>query len=464
MPKKAVVIYLLLALIGAAAFIYFTFPRTKDEIPTSNNQRPFPSAPGPNDLPGPSGVPVPETAPAPAAPKPPMGGPKLRVMAWASPAEAQALSAEADAYAASSGQPVALTVSGDRAGYERDLRQALASDTPPDVCLVEARDFSGVDPRQDLAAVPAVAGVSARSLAALTVDGKARAVPDEFSVEMLFYNPHYFDEAGIAYPGPHWTWDILEAMTRALGSLKLKDDAGEPVYPLELPANFDFWNILCMQAGHPALDLDTWHLADSGSKDSQMRGLDLIHEFFHELTVTAPLAEGGAAGTYFARQRAALLIAPSEMAATLPDFPHGMTFVPEDMTRASLARVDGWAVTARSAQPQAALALARFLGGSPVHAGWSSVLAPADMTGDAGLCYTALEHSLIPRLEPRTLGLAEFLDRQIGQFARDPNDSTSAENLYARIQSEYADGYAPEKESPQLDVIPKAEGPEVRGL
>ena len=67
MPKKAVAIFFLLAFLGAAIFVYLTFPRTKEEIPISNNQRPFPSAPMPSPN-APNGVPVPETVPHPNAP------------------------------------------------------------------------------------------------------------------------------------------------------------------------------------------------------------------------------------------------------------------------------------------------------------------------------------------------------------------------------------------------------------
>jgi ABC-type glycerol-3-phosphate transport system substrate-binding protein len=459
-PKKAVVTFLVLALIGAAAFVYFTFPRTRDEIPTSNNQRPFPSSPGPN------GVPVPETVPHPTPPAKP-GGPTLQVRAWATPEEGQILEAEASAFQAKTGEGVALTLSSDMASYRRDLRAALASDAPPDVCLIEARDFSGLEPEQDLARVAVPAGVSPRSVSAFMVGGNLRAAPDEFSVEMLFYNPHFFDEAGIAYPGRHWTWDIVEGITRAMASLKLKNEAGEPVYPLELPADFDFWNILCSQDGHPALDRGTWHLADEDGKDCQMRGLDLIHEFFHELAVTAPAPkQGEAAGRFFAQQRAALLIAPSERAASLPNFPYEMTVLPEDLTRASLARVNGWAVTARSTQLDSARALAQFLARQPVHAGWSSVRTPADEESREGLCYEALEQSVIPRLEPKSARLAELLDEQINGFARS-DEATSSGDLYGRIQAEYLAGYATAAErsaAPKpMEVAPRRDV-QLRGL
>ena len=454
MPKKAVAIFLLLGLVGAALYIYFTFPRSADQIPKSNNQRPYPSAPGPN------GVPLPESVPHPNTPKLPPGA-SLRVMAWASAAETPALQAEADAFAAQTGNIPSLQIDGDEASYRRDLREAFASDIPPDVCLIAARDFSGIDPGE-LAPVPRPTGISPRSIAAFTAGDAVHAVPDEFSVDMLFYNARYFDQAGIAYPDRHWTWDIMEAITRALTSLNLRDEQGRAIYALELPADFDFWNILCTQAGHPALERNQWHLADSESRDSHLRGLDLIYEFFHELNVAAPPDRAGSApGEYFSQQRAAILIAPSELAAMLPDFRHGMTLLPSDLQRASLARVNGWAVSVRSSQIQSAQILAAYLARQPVHQGWTSVNLPADDAAPENLCHEALEQSLLPRLEPKTERLAALLDEQIGSFASG-DGANKPENLYAQIQLEYQAGYAPPvRAALPLHAAPKAD---VRGL
>ncbi len=467
MPKKAVATFFLLAFLGAAIFVYFTFPRTKEEIPTSNNQRPFPEVPAPSPN-GPNGVPVPETVPHPNPPKVPPG-PTLRVMAWASGAEAKALEAEADAFGTATGRHASLTIDGDAATYRRDLRQAVASDSPPDVCLITARDFSGLDPARDLADATPATGSAPRSIAAFTVGGEIKAAPDEFSVDVLFYNPAHFDQAGIGYPDRHWNWDILEADARALESLKLKDDAGRAIYPLELPADFDFWNILCTQAGHPALDLDVWHLGDVDTKESQMRALDFIHEIFQGLTVTAPLPKAGEPPGYlFAQQRASLLIAPSDLTASLPAFPYAFTLLPRDMERASLAEVNGWAVTARSTQADAARALAWYLAYQPVHAGWSPVQKPTEADSPAALCYEALGNALVPRIEPKTARMAQFLDQQIGLLARNSQQTTDA--LFARIQNEYqSDTSAPpvegdlpqavgQKPSPKVEAVPQLRG------
>ena len=143
---------------------------------------------------------------------------------------------------------------------------------------------------------------------------------------------------------------MLEADARALTALHLKDSAGQPTYALEMPADFDFWNILCAEAGRPALDLDAWHLADADAKESQMRGLELIHNIFQGLAITPPSGKGaGPPGLLFAQQRTSLLIAPSDLTASLPaSFHYGMTVLPRDITPATVANVNGWAIPAKS--------------------------------------------------------------------------------------------------------------------
>jgi ABC-type glycerol-3-phosphate transport system substrate-binding protein len=445
MPRKAVAIYFILALIGAALFIFFTFPRTASEIPTSNNQRPFPSGPGPGN------VPVPETQPHPSTPGTPHG-PSLRVMAWASPAEAQALGARLDNYAAQTGQVASLTLVNDEATYLHDLPEALASDTPPDVCLVDARDFSGADPVRDFAAVTPDRAAAARSIAAFTVSGTVKALPDEFSVDLLYYSPADFDRAGIAAPGPHWNWDVLEAISRAIASLKLTNAQGAPIYALELPADFDFWNMLCTQAGQPALDVGTWHLGDADSKDAELRSLDFIHTFFQGLSVTAPPPrEGLAPGRYFSAQQAAMLIGPSDLTASLPNFGYRVTNVPRDMCSASLAHVNGWAVAANSNQADAAQKLAAFLSTQPVHAGWSAVRAGDAVDGFTAICQSALSESVIPRISAKDEPMAQFLNAQIAQLARQPDGDSG--QYYTRIQAQYQSGLAPQ---PVEGSMPKA--------
>ncbi len=428
MPKKAVAIFFLLAFLGAAIFVFFTFPRTKEEIPQSNNQRPYPSAPGPN------GVPVPEPAPHPTAPHVPPG-PTLRVMAWAAGGDTARLTSDTDAFAAGTGRAVSLTLDSDPASYRRDLQAAFASGNPPDVCLVSARDFCGLDPNEDLAETQPRDGTPPRAVEALSSNGTLRAVPAEFSVEVLFYNPAIFDHAGIAYPGRHWTWDVLEADARALATRNLKDDAGHPVVPVELPADFDFWNVLSAEAGAPVLDGAAWHLNDVNASPFQLRGLSLIHELFQAYSITPPLSKNAPPlGQLFARQRAALLVAPSSFAATLPpDFRYGLTYLPRDVSPATVAQVNGWAVPVRSTQASAALSLADYLAYRPVHAGWTSIEPPGDEDSTAAVCHQSLTRALTPRIGSTTARFADMLDGEISVLAHTYQQTPDA--TFTKIQS-----------------------------
>jgi ABC-type glycerol-3-phosphate transport system substrate-binding protein len=449
MPRKAVAIYLLLALLGAAIFVYFTFPRTKDQIPVSNNQRPF-SEPSP----GPGNVPVPEAPPHPSTPSAPHG-PTLRVMAWASPSEAQALDNQLDAYGAPDGWSASLTLASDEATYRRDLAAAIAAGSPPDVCLVDARDFSGLDPARDLASVPANGAANSRSIGAFTVDGLVKAEPAEFTVDLLFYNPGVFNRAGLAPPGPHWNWDVLEAISRALASLNLKNSQGAPVYALELPADFDFWNLLCTQAGHPALDAGTWHLADAAGRHAEVRSLDFIHQTFQDFNVTAPLArEGSGPGRYFGQQQAAMMIGPSALVSQLPNFGYQLTELPRDMAAGSLARVRGWAVSAQSAHVEAATRLAEFLAQHPMHAGWTGVQPGAATDGFSRICQAVLAGAVIPRIGARDAAMARFLNDEIDRLARQSGADTS--QLYARIQAEYQADFPEDTPKPSDKIKPHA--------
>jgi len=441
-PKKAVAVFFLLAFIGAGLFIYFTFPRTKDEIPKGNMQPSILPGPGPNpNTPNvPHGVPVPENSPAPNAPKVPPG-PTLHVMAWASAAEARKLSEETDAFAAATGRAVALTLEPDVASYRRDLQQAFVTGSPPDLCLVSSRDFSGLDPAEDLADLSdrsTNAGTPPRAMAAFTVNGRLKAVPEEFAVEVLFYNPELFDQAGIAYPGSHWNWDMLEADTRALASLKLTDAAGKPAYAIELPANFDLWNILCAEAGAPALDLDAWRLTDAKKQTAQMHALQVLRELFQQYAITPPPGKNPVPlGQYFTQKRAALLIASSDVAASFPSTLHyGISVLPRDLTLATLANVNGWAVPAKSTQAEAAQELAQYLTQRQVHAGWTPVPLPEEAAEDSpvSVCHAAMAQALVPRLDASTSHMAQFLDQQLNQLAHNP--AQTPEVLYAKIQAE----------------------------
>ncbi len=121
-----------------------------------------------------------------------------------------------------------ITVNVETAAFS-DYFTLLQADTvggaPPDVFELNYENFVPYAANGALAdlssSISADAPYYPRALEAFQQDGKQYALPESFSTVLLFYNKDLFDQAGIAYPTPDWTWD--DAMTaakaiRALGS------------------------------------------------------------------------------------------------------------------------------------------------------------------------------------------------------------------------------------------------------
>jgi hypothetical protein len=113
-----------------------------------------------------------------------------------------------------------------------------------------------------------------------------------------------------------------------------------------------------------------------------------------------------------------------------------MTVLPRDLTPSTLASVNGWAVTAKSTQADAALALGQYLSDRAVHSGWTSIQPPpadADEDTPAVVCHQALSRAVVPRVDSNTVRTAVFLDQQLNALAHNPAQTPEA--LYAKIQA-----------------------------
>jgi hypothetical protein len=113
--------------------------------------------------------------------------------------------------------------------------------------------------------------------------------------------------------------------------------------------------------------------------------------------------------------------------------------------------VNGWAVTAQSTQADAARQLAAFLSTQPIHAGWSTVQTNETSDGFTAICQSALSESVIPRLSAKDEPMAQFLNAQIAQLARQPDGDSG--RYYAHIQAEFQNGRAPQSVD---GTLPKA--------
>lgn len=120
--------------------------------------------------------------------------------------------------------------------YFTMLQADFAGGDPPDVFELNYENFvafAANDVLLDLTDYVAEdAPYYPQALQAFQYQGKQYALPETFSTVVLFYNKDLFDQAGIAYPTPEWTWvDALEA-AKAIRTL------GPDVWGIYCPVQF----------------------------------------------------------------------------------------------------------------------------------------------------------------------------------------------------------------------------------
>ncbi|TCT33070.1 ABC transporter substrate-binding protein [Martelella mediterranea] len=126
--------------------------------------------------------------------------------------------------------------------YADKLVTQIAGGNPPDIINIAiegvrlAVDKGLLMPLDDLIA----ANPQARALLdtiplqlrdALSVDGKLYEVPNGWQTMVIHYNKKVFDEAGVAYPKPGWTWDDFLDTAKAL----TKGEQEQRVYGFGMP-------------------------------------------------------------------------------------------------------------------------------------------------------------------------------------------------------------------------------------
>ena len=91
--------------------------------------------------------------------------------------------------------------------------------------------------------------------AAATVDGRVLGVPALVDNLAIVYNKDLFDQAGLAYPSPEWTWDDFRAAARALTDPAKKHYGW--VFPTDgLEDTVWHWEAMLWEAGGDILNAD----------------------------------------------------------------------------------------------------------------------------------------------------------------------------------------------------------------
>lgn len=147
-------------------------------------------------------------------------------MVFGDPAELAAYQALVDAFRAAHPEVhVELRHVASQGDYQKQLVTAFSAKAEPDVMLLNHRRMAqfaaqgGLEPLGGYLAESRVldaAGFYPQALEAFTWEGETWCIPQNVSSLVVYYNRALFDEAGVAYPSGTWSWEQFVETARAL--------------------------------------------------------------------------------------------------------------------------------------------------------------------------------------------------------------------------------------------------------
>lgn len=292
----------------------------------------------------------------------------LRLMGWSSsPAEDAALRAMVDAFME---QNPDINVQIDLVPeYDTTIQAQFASGDAPNVFYIDGSKL----PDWAEAGVVAPAGdnivepddIYPSLLEVFTYEGELYCPPKDFSTMALQYNIDMFDEAGLDYPTPDWTWDDLRAAAEALTG---EDEQGNTVVGLITPPNLERWLPFLYQAGGSILNED-WSEVTFDSEEAR-EALEFYVGMVQDGIAGPPSAvDAGWGGEAFGNGRAAMAMEGNWVIQALqeqyPDINWSVTELPThpDGTRATMAFTVCYGVAANNDHPEESWELVNFLTG-----------------------------------------------------------------------------------------------------
>jgi ABC-type glycerol-3-phosphate transport system substrate-binding protein len=205
------------------------------------------------------------------------------------------------------------------------------------------------------------------ALAAFECQGQLSGLPHEVDVNVLAYNKRLFDAAGLPYPSPEWTWDDVLVAAQRLTRGEAPQQWGLALpstmwYELPLILTAQKTMAVSEEAGATSLLSNP----DAAWAIEWVRDLALVHE------VMPPLVRGdlGAQSDMFHKGQVAMML--SGYADAIPHqftkrelVELGVIALPVTGDPATGYHMTGWAISARTAHPQAAWRWIEFLNRQP---------------------------------------------------------------------------------------------------
>lgn len=247
------------------------------------------------------------------------------------------------------------------ADYFTLLQAGVASGDAPDVFELNYENFvtyAANDTLYDLSGlVSADAPYYPRALEAFQYDGKQLALPETFSTVLLFYNKDLFDQAGVAYPTADWTWEDARTAAQAIRAL------GDDIWGLFSPVQF--WEFYKKAAQNGECKFFNDEMTESTlNSQACVDTLNLMISFMQDgVMPTAEQLSGVAEGDLFNSGKLGMLVTGIWMFSAFAEAPFAWDVQLEPMINQHAHHffANGVAVSATSANPEAAAKWAEFL-------------------------------------------------------------------------------------------------------
>ncbi|BEM23530.1 sugar ABC transporter substrate-binding protein [Serratia nevei] len=224
--------------------------------------------------------------------------------------------------------------------------------------------------------------VVASSVKAYQYDGQQMAIPRDVDSIAVWYNKKLFDQADVSYPTSDWSWDDLKNKATALKS-GLKGAAFPLVMDLSIDGQDSYMNLLFQNGNHIvpkdgqptdiANDKSIWvyQQLQGMMKDGLMPSAQQMSEVKTE--------------NIFQSNRAAMVYAGSWLAAPFANNPlindHiGVVMMPKIERQSGVAHSLAFAMSAKSANKQAAWKYIAFMSSEASQAELAKVVIPANKT------------------------------------------------------------------------------------
>ena len=195
-------------------------------------------------------------------------------------------------------------------------------------------------------------------------DGKTYAIPKDVDTIALFYNKTMFDEAGLSYPDDSWTWDDFYD-----AAVKLTKEDGSQYGTAMNPSNEqDGWMNIIYSMGGKVLTDDK---KASGFDDpNTIKAMEFVQKLVDNVMPPATVMAETGTDVLLGSGKIAMLSQGSWMVPQFKEHEYisencDVAVLPKDPTtgnRVSLYNGLGWAVSAKTKNPEAAWQLVEWFG------------------------------------------------------------------------------------------------------